>query len=130
MGVGPMVGIDGLYTLWRNLCITTHFDSSVLMGTVNANSILRFGTDFRFKSPSTDRVISTFGGRLGLAYNFCLCRSRIGLELGYQANIYIGPFDTITGITGVIAPTDQRIHSIDTNNFAYSGPYLTLNWHM
>lgn len=124
-GAGPMIGIDGLYNLWRNLCITTRFDSSVLMGTVNANSVLRFGTEFRFKSPSTDRIISTFGGRIGLAYNFCLCRSRVGLELGYQANIYIGPFDTITGITD-----PQRIHSIDTNNFAYSGPYLTLNWHM
>jgi len=128
-GIGPLLALNAQYSLWKKLWLAARFDSSVLMGRGNAHSILRgFGPDAKFVSPNRDRVIYTFGGRIGLAYDFCLCGSRLDLELGYQANIYVGPFDTLTGLVTPPTALGQRIHSIDTNNFAYSGPYLTLNW--
>ena len=130
-GAGPIGGIDCSYDFCKGFSLVGRFDGSLLMGKVKADSRLTFGEiNTRFESPSQNRLVSTFGGKLGLAYNFtCFTHSSVRFEVGYQANNYIGVFDTITGQDSS-DPVLQRISSLTTNNFSYSGPYINLTWHL
>ena len=126
-GAGPMIELCGEYKLCGAFSLTSAFDASVLMGSVKANSQLEFGSLNLYESPSTDRIVYSFGGSLGVAYDWCICNtSALRLELGYQVENYIGPFDIITAITD---PT-PRIEKLLTTNFGYSGPFISLRWHL
>ncbi len=126
-GAGPLIGFDFIYNFFKCLSLTAHFDTSLLMGSVKSSSLLTFGAINRFESPSTGRVVTALGGRLGLAYEYVLCKkSSINLEIGYETNQYIGAFDIITSYVEPI----QRIHNIGTTNLGVSGPYIKLTWHM
>ncbi|MBX9744982.1 MAG: hypothetical protein K2X08_07220, partial [Chlamydiales bacterium] len=128
-GAGPMLGFDLIYNLYKGLLLLGQFNTALLMGAVKSSSALTFpATETNvFKSPSNSRIVSNFEGRLGMAYDYLLCnRSSIRFEAGYEMNHYIGPFDMIISY---VTPV-QRISDLETINFAYSGPYLKLTWHM
>ncbi|MCP5506615.1 MAG: hypothetical protein H7A38_07010 [Chlamydiales bacterium] len=131
-GVGPTFGIDGLYTLYKGLKLYSHFDASLLVGSVKANSLLNFGSLGKFKSPSTNRVVPALGAKLALRYDFIFSnKSSLRFEAGYQVNSYIGAFDMLTAFTEIPAiGQTQRIASITTDNFSYSGPYGAIAFHM
>ena len=126
-GIGPMIGLDGEYKLCGGFSFTSRFDASVLMGSVKADSRLAFAATNLYESPSTDRIVYTFGGSLGVAYDWCICNnSALRLELGYTVENYIGPFDIITAYTD----PEPRIEKLLTTNFGYSGPFISLRWHL
>lgn len=130
-GAGPMIGADCQYEFCGGFGLVGHFDTAVLMGNVESKSFLNFGSPIRFKSPKTDRVVTSISGKLGLAYNFCICRSSLLFEVGYQANVYIAPFDIITAwLPTSLGGLGQRISQLDTTNFAFTGPYVSLTWHV
>ncbi len=129
-GVGPLAGMDFFYGICKGLGIVGRADSSILMGSAKFfSSITTLGFVQEFASPNQDRAVCTFGGRLGLAYNYFFCnRSRVKLEVGYQANVYLDPLDILVGT--VSPPTDQKISNIEALNFSYTGPYINLTWHL
>lgn len=132
-GVGPTIGIDGDYYVCKGFGVFGRFDTSLLFGEVRADSLLTLPPfpNTRFVSPKTNRMVTSLGARLGVTYNYVLCQgSRIRLELGYLANVYIGPLDIIQSIVSLAPASPPRIDTIQTTNFSFSGPYLSLNWHI
>lgn len=122
-GVGPSFALDALYRIYKGFKLSSHFDANLLIGNVEATSLLNFGTLNRYKSPSTSRIVSAFGAKLGLSYDHAFSnQSRLQIEGGYQAGTYIGAFDILTAFINT-GPATQRIASITTDNFSYSGPY-------
>lgn len=131
-GVGPVFGIDGIYTLFKGLKLLSHFDAALVVGSVKANSKLDFFGKSKYVSPNTNRVVPTLAAKLGLRYDFIFSnQSSLRIEAGYQVATYIGVFDILTGLLEIpaIAQT-QRISSITTDNFSYSGPYASIAFHM
>lgn len=131
-GGGPLLGFDLIYKLYKGILLLGEFDAALLMGSVKSSSSLNLGGTNRFKSPSNTRIVSNLEGRLGLAYDWLLCnRSSLRMEAGYEMNYYIGPFDMVISHGPFSGPFSvQRIADLETTNFAYSGPYLKLTWHM
>ncbi|MGE0199187.1 MAG: Lpg1974 family pore-forming outer membrane protein [Simkaniaceae bacterium] len=130
-GVGPAFALDGLYTLYKGLKLYSHFDATLLVGGVKANSLLNFFGVSKYESPSTNRVVPTVGGKLALRYDFTFKnKSSLRIEAGYQVATYIGVFDSLTGFLEIPQIQVQRIASITTNNFSYSGPYAAIAFHM
>lgn len=127
-GAGPMIGFDLIYNLYKGFLLIGQFDTSLLMGSVkSSSSISFFGVTNGFNALANRRIVSNFEARLGLAYDWLFWnKSSLRLEAGYEMNQYIAPFDMIVSF---IAPV-QRISDLATTNFAYSGPYLKLTWHM
>ena len=126
-GVGPTFAVDALYKIYKGFKFSTHFDANLLIGNVEASSLLNFGALLRYKSPSTSRIVSAFGAKLGLSYGYVFSnQSSLQIEAGYQAATYIGAFDIITAVTPTSFPAPaniQRILSINTDNFSFAGPY-------
>ena len=130
-GVGPSFSIDGLYTLYKGLKLYSHFDAAVLIGNVEAHSLLNFFGMAKYESPNTNRVVPGLGSKLALRYDFTFYKkSSLRIEAGYQAAIYIGAFDVLTGLLETPPTQVQRIASITTNNFSFSGPYASIGFHM
>lgn len=126
-GAGPLVSFDADYQLFNNFYLVGRFDAAAMMGTVKANSLLTFAAINRYKSPSTDRIVSALGGKLGVAYEYQFCnQSSVRLEAGYKVANYHGPFDVISAFV-IDVP---RIGNLNTTNFGYSGAYIELSWHM
>ena len=130
-GVGPVFGIDGVYTLYKGLKLLSHFDAALVVGCVKADSKLDFMGISKYISPNTNRVVPIFGAKLGLRYDFIFSnQSSLRIEAGYQVVTYVGVFDIITGFTEIPQVQVQRIASITTNKFSYSGPYASIAFHM
>lgn len=126
-GVGPSFAFDALYQIYKGFKLSAHFDANLLIGNVEASSLLTFGGTFRYKSPDTNRLVSAFGAKLGLSYNYVFCnQSGLQVEAGYQAATYIGAFDILTGFTPFSG--GQRIASLTSDNFSYSGPYGSIGY--
>lgn len=130
-GVGPTFAVDGVYTIYKGFKFVSHLDASLLIGHVDAYSKLDFFGISKYKSPNTNRIVPVIGARLALRYDFVFGnKSSLNLEAGYQAATYIGAFDILTGFREVPLVQVQRIASITSNNFSYSGPYASLAYHM
>ncbi len=125
-GAGPLVGFDGEYRFCNGFAFAGRFDGAVVMGSVKADSFLNLGAALKYKSPRTDRIVYSVDARLGVSYSHTFCnQSWLKLEGGYKVANYHGPFDIIQGFTDI-----QRIGTLGTTNFGYSGPYLELTYHM
>lgn len=103
----------------------------LVVGSVKASSKLDFFGKSKYISPNTNRVVPTLGAKLGLRYDFIFSnQSSLRIEAGYQAATYIGVFDILTGFTEIPQVQVQKIASITTDNFSYSGPYASIAFHM
>lgn len=130
-GVGPTFAVDALYKIYKGFKFSTHFDANLLIGNVEASSFLNFGALLRYKSPSTSRIVSAFGAKLGLSYGHVFSNQMsLQIEAGYQAATYIGAFDILTAITPIsfTPPQIQRIASINSDNFSFAGPYGSIGF--
>ena len=155
-GAGPMFGLDTRYGFCGGFGIVGHFDTSLLVGTVDSNDHLAFtftptlggglteidlplpSANESFNVPSRDRLVASFSGKLGIDYNYCFCnKSSLCVEVGYQACKYFDTFDLIRGdiqspfssvITGL--PTVQRITETVTDSFDMRGPYVNVTYHL
>lgn len=127
-GAGPMLSIDGTYTLGHGFGLVGYFDYGLLVGTINAHSFVSLlGTNFNFSWPKRDRIVNSLSGKLGVDYshNFA-SSSNVTLEAGYQINEYINSMDTIRGTVPLAQGVIQRINGYETNSFGFRGPYISL----
>lgn len=130
-GIGPTLGLECLYTIYKGLKFYSQFDTSLLVGNVKANSYLNFSGVSKYESPKTNRVVPVLSSKLAFLYDFFFSnKSSLRIEAGYQVATYIGAFDSLTGFVEVPQVQVQRIASITTNNFSYSGPYASIAFHM
>jgi hypothetical protein len=135
-GVGPTFGLDGNFALWHSgFNIVGHVDGALLDGNVESKSfIFLSGTNLYYKSPDRNRIVPTLTARLGADYEYVFAnQSSLTLEVGYEAAEYFNGIDLIRGDTNAsdslgTAVHTPRITSIDTNDFAYQGPYATLTY--
>lgn len=147
-GAGPQFGIDFIYHIICGLQFTGKATASLLTGKSKNHtcytSISPFLELFDQPSPNEQstsvcnrtQVVPVFNERIGAAYAYEFCNHYlIKIEVGYQAQIYLGALQSVDigsevvtppilpDTVGVFARTFQRTIS----NFALAGPYVTLD---
>jgi hypothetical protein len=131
-GAGPMFSVDGSYKLGHGFHLLGYFDSSLLVGNVDAKNYLSFGggTTY-FTKPNHDRLVTTISGRLAVDYTYGMANGmNIAIEGGYQASEYFNAFDLLRGnVVFNPALAGNGIQDIITTNFAVTGPYIKLAMH-
>ncbi len=127
-GLGPEMGFDAHYDIWRGFGVIGHLDDAVLASNVDGSSALGFAPiNAQFDSPTSKRVSNAVTGRLGADYKYVFTNgSSLALEGGYQAIEYSDAFDMIQGDVGAT----QHIVGIDSTDFSLRGPYLSLTYHV
>lgn len=131
-GTGPMFSVDGRYNLGYGFHLLGYVDGSLLVGRIHSKSYLSFGGGtVYFRTPKTDRVVSTVTGRAGIDYTYTFSNQMsVKAEVGYQATEYFNPFDMIRGnVAFNPALTGAGINGIETTDFAITGPYITIGVH-
>lgn len=137
-GVGPQLGIDFSYGIWRELYLSGEAAASLLAGTqktysqYKAHSPALKASDVTSSNkqltdvPHRHLVVPAFSGRLGVGFSVAFCRTcTLSLQGGYQAQVYLNAIQTvdINSTVGVYARNFHRTLS----NFSLSGPYLGID---
>ncbi|MCW8449785.1 Lpg1974 family pore-forming outer membrane protein [Legionella quinlivanii] len=128
-GAGPMVSIEGNYMLAYGVGLVGYFDYGLLAGQSQTNSYVSLaGTNFGFSWPKQDRVVSSITARVGANYSYAFSNAaNLTLEAGYQVNEFLNAMDTIRGT--IAFDGIQRINGLETNDFGFRGPYISLTVH-
>lgn len=154
-GIGPLVSLDARYGFCGGFGIVGHFDAALLAGEVDSHLnthsdiftldgldgdvLATDANDTSFHTPDTDRLVTSFTGKVGVDYSYCFCnKSSLTFEIGYQASKYYDAIDFLRGeqgiSTAIIDPafnaTSQLVTHSDTNNFEFRGPYANITWHI
>lgn len=151
-GIGPVFSLDTRYG-FCGFGLVSHLDGALLAGKINSytifdlqlppvagagNPLLLYNSTHQiFRVPSTHRVVTSFGGKLGLDYAFTFCnRSSLSVEAGYFVTKYVDTFDIVRGDVQAPLPTsitglnqNQRITERVTNDFDLNGPYVDVSYH-
>lgn len=147
-GVGPQIGINLDYDLYRGLCLTGSSSFSLYMGDIknkatyesNAPGLAGVGVQEpntqKNKIPTRSQLIPGFEERLGLAYAHSFKSWNLSLGAGYTFQIYLNAVQSMDMLTQAIpnfAPGDfptMGVFALTFNrtlsNFMLSGPYLFL----
>ena len=156
-GIGPMFCLNTRYGLGGSFGIVSHFDTSLLVGTIDSHDHFAFtftpvlggglteigqlllsSADESFSMPHRNRLMTDLSGKLGVDYNYFFCnKSRLCVEVGYQACRYYNICDLMRGdvqsplsSTALNSPTSQRITDTATDNFEMRGPYINVTYHL
>ncbi|KTD61147.1 Lpg1974 family pore-forming outer membrane protein [Legionella spiritensis] len=125
-GAGPMLSLDGNYTLGQGFGLVGYFDYALIVGKIDSHSFVNLaGVDFNFVWPKNDRIVNSLTGKLGIDYSHTFANdTNVVVEAGFQVNEYIDSMDTIRGTLAF--GSIQRVGGKETNSFGFRGPYISL----
>lgn len=141
-GIGPLVGLDASYYIWRGIGAVAHIDSALLIGNISDKSnenwlgkpgnVLTGGSQqyFNFTTNSLRRVVPVSDEKLGLDYSYLLsnaAQSDLTLEAGYAWSNYLNAVDEMH--TSIADAGPSIITSRTTADVALHGFYATLTLH-
>lgn len=154
-GIGPLAAIDTRYGFCGGFGIVGHADAALLVGNIDSHLSTHgefspfdpesgevFFTevdDARLNASSTDRVVASLSGKVGLDYSFCFCnKSSLTFEVGYQASKYFSAIELLRGnvefsptiVEIPLVTSQQLVTNVDTSDFDFRGPYLNVTWHI
>lgn len=125
IGLGPRLGIDGVYHLNHNFGITWGFAGSTLAGKIKSNENVidttanGTSTVTSTSTNNVNRLVPNLDAKIGLDYSV---DSAVTVEGGYKFSQYFGAVDRFNFV-GVPALGINRV----TSNIGFNGPYLSLN---
>lgn len=144
-GIGPLVGIDASYYIGLGFGAVAHFDSALLVGSLdtstNAVHVENFGaadqTSFvnDFKADNIRRIVPVMDGKLGLDYTYVFnnaANSDLTLEAGWMVSHYFNTVDRLSTIVDDDTDPGNTVTIVGrtTSDFGLHGPYVSLILHV
>lgn len=146
-GIGPELGMDFSYAFCGNFQLVGSTTAALLVGNIknHTNYVsnipevdaegIPMPNEQSTKGHKKTQVVPAFEGKLGIAYNFCLCDWNVGIDAGYEVRYYINALQSTDISSEVITPPDvpdkvgvfARTFKHTLSDFALAGPYVALN---
>lgn len=141
-GVGPRLGLNNNYELYRGIHLVGQLAGSVLYGRMQPAQYKFTGTSVELilaginvnyeglSNPSVDQLVPAVDAKIGLNYTYFIKqKSELTLEVGYMGALYFDALSSYETNTNVIAldlgslSTSSAKHT--QSNFSVGGPYIT-----
>lgn len=117
-GVGPRFGMDCACKIYDHLNLVGSFATAIFFGCSKARHHFYDNIEWNDRG-SSNRVVPSLEGSIGLNYDNCLCGYEFTIEGGYMGVIYINSLRHYT--------SSSWGYGTGQSDFSLDGPYAKLN---
>lgn len=146
-GVGPQIGLDLSYNIFRGFSLDAHSSAGVLIGSAKNHTTFESTSPLLsilgITSPNTQstsvhtstQAVPTVCGRIGFNYACEFYDSTVEFGGGYESRVFFNAIQSVDINSEIVTPpitpntidVFARTFHKTLSNFALSGPYLTFN---
>ena len=125
-GVGPVIGVNGHYDVWKHIGIVWGGDIGMLVGNIKSSFLTT--NNFAQSNPNLTEttnlsIFELMQAQLGLGYQFAVKQTPVQFSAGYRVTEYLGA--TQSHVLGDDVADGFSQHFLEDSGF--SGPFMSLS---